>query len=64
MFTAEHELHVVESFLGQEGQSLGAHLDDFLALKLAQGNAFLAQKAVFGLVFAQLEHRGVLECWC
>ena len=34
VFAAQHELHIVESLLGQKGQCLARHLDDLLSFKL------------------------------
>ncbi len=34
MLAAQHELHIVESLLGQQGQCLWGHLDNFFSLKL------------------------------
>ena len=48
--------------LCEQCQCLGRNLDDFLTLKSCGGDTFLRQKAILGLVLAQLEHRGVLEC--
>ena len=63
MFTAQHELHIVEGLLGQKGQGLLGDLDDFLTFKLGGGDTVLGQQSVLGLVFAHLKHRGVLECY-
>ena len=63
VLTAQHELHIVEGLLSQQRQCLLRHLNDFLALELGGGHAFLRQQSVLGLVFAQLKHRGVLEIY-
>ena len=64
MFAAQHELHVVEGLLGQQCQGFFGNLHDFLAFKVSCGDTLFCQKAVLGLVFAQLKHRGVLEINC
>ena len=61
MLATQHELHIVESLLGQERQSLLRDLYNLLSFKLGGCYAFLTQQTILRLVLAHLEHRGVLE---
>ena len=61
VLTTQRELHIVESLLSQQRQGLLRHLDNLLTLKLTCRHAFFREQTVFGFVFAQLEHWGVLE---
>ena len=66
MFTAQHELHIVEGLLGQQGQGLLGDLYDLFTFKLGGCDAIFCQKAILGLVFTHLKHRCVLKfnCFC
>ena len=67
MFATKHEFHIVEGLLCKQGQCLGGNLEHFMSLKVAHTDTFLGQQAVFGVVFALLEHGCILEfyvCHC
>ena len=67
MFATKHEFHIVEGLLRKQGQCLGGNLEHFMSLKIAHTDTFLGQQAVFGVVFALLEHGCILEfyvCHC
>ncbi len=64
MLTAQHELHVVESLLSQQRQSLWRDLHDFLSFEFADRDTLLRQQSVFRLVLSHLKHRSILKFWC
>ena len=51
----------MEALLGQHRQGFRLHLDDLMALEFAFGHVVLGEQVVLRLVFAELEHRRVLE---
>ena len=57
------EFHIVERLLGQPGQGFLGHFQDGLSLKLSRRHPLGREKAVLSVVFAQLEHWGILECY-
>ena len=61
MLSAQHELHIVEGLLGQEGQGLLRNLYDLLTFKLGGCHAIFCQKAIRCFVFTHLKHRCVLK---
>ena len=63
MLTAQHELHIVEGLLGQQRQGLLRDLHNRLSFKLGGAYAVFRQKAILCLVFAHLEHRGILKLY-
>ena len=61
VFTAQEEVHVAESGIGEHREGLGRHLEDLVTLELAHGHTFGSEFVVFRGVFAQLKHRSVFE---
>ena len=61
MLATQHELHIVESLLGQERQGFFRNLHNLLSFKLGCTYAFLGEQPVLRIVLAHLEHRSVLE---
>ena len=57
----QQEAYIAEGSIGHAGKCFGSNLQDRLTLELANAHTLLGQEVVFGLVFAQLEHRGILE---
>ena len=55
------EFHIVEGFLGEQGESLFAHFEDFLAFEITRADAFFREQPVLGVVFSQLEHGSILK---
>ena len=64
VLAAQHELHVMECLLAEQGKCLGGDFHYLLALEFANAHSFLCEQAVLGVVFAHLEHGGVLEIRC
>ena len=64
VLAAQHELHVMECLLAEQGKCLGGDFHYLLALEFANAHSLLCEQAVLGVVFAHLEHGGVLEIRC
>ena len=61
VLAAQHELHIVEALLCQQGQGFLANLQDLVTLEFTYAYSLLCQEAVFCFVLAHLEHWGILE---
>ena len=57
----QQEVGVVEALLGKHRQRFRLHLDDLMALEFTFGHIVFGEQVVLRLVFAELEHRRVLE---
>ena len=57
----QQEVGVVEALLGKHRQCFRLHLDDLMALEFTFGHIVFGEQVVLRLVFAELEHRRVLE---
>ena len=64
MSSAQEEVHITESLVGEHGECLGGDLEAGLALKLSCAHAFFREEIILGVIFAQLEHGRILEFWC